>query len=140
MFYKHKFIDGLKPYIFTTQKTLFLTLASDYKSIFGILNIKNEFNNAERILHGILDIHAFFTNSKPSYLCYFTDNITYYHQILYVLRIIIIYFIRGLLFFIYHGHQFIKNKHSYSLYYNAIHLTKYLFTKITYTYLKHFMV
>lgn len=86
-FYKGKYIDGLKPYHFKKGKSLFINLCMNTKCINGMLNIKNEVNNTERIMCGILDIHSFFSKSKSTTMCYYLDNMTYIQKILYFLRL-----------------------------------------------------
>lgn len=93
IFYKNKYIDGLQPYIFDNEKTLFINLSMDYKLINGFLNIKNEVNNVERVMNGILDIHSFFVNKKSTNMCFYLDKMSYIQKILHAIRVGIIYFL-----------------------------------------------
>ena len=91
IFYKNKYIDGLKPYMFDNKKTLFINLSMDYKLINGFLNIKNEVNNVERVMNGILDIHSFFVNKKSTNMCFYIDKMSYIQKILHTMRVSMIY-------------------------------------------------
>lgn len=93
IFYKNKYIDGLQPYIFDNEKTLFINLLMDYKLINGFLNIKNEVNNVERVMNGVLDIHSFFVNKKSTNMCFYVDKMSYIQKILHAIRVGIIYFL-----------------------------------------------
>lgn len=140
MLFKTQFVDGLKPYFFNDHKTLFLNLFSDYKTIFSMINIQNELNNSERIIKGALDIHTFFKTNKPTYMCYFIDNTTIYHRFFFQTRIVIIYFLTHFIFFIYYCSKFIKRIKYYQYIRIFISIYKQFIKKITYTYLKLFMV
>ena len=89
-YYKNKYIDGLKPYLFKKGKSLFINLCMDYKCINGMFNIKNEINNYERIICGILDVHSFFLKGKSSSMCFYLDEITITQQFLHLIRLLII--------------------------------------------------
>jgi hypothetical protein len=69
--YKNRYLDGLHPYIFNNKinvKTIFLDLCSN-GYLFKMLYIKNEENNTERIMEGILKCHSyFFTNQGSNYI------------------------------------------------------------------------
>ena len=59
--YKNKYIDGFYPYIFkeTSYKSvLFIDLMQ--QNVIKMLFIKNEINNSERIMKGILETHSYF--------------------------------------------------------------------------------
>ena len=59
--YKDKYIDGLHPHIFKKRidrTTLFIDLVQ--YNIFKMMYIKNEINNSERIVKGIMDTHTTF--------------------------------------------------------------------------------
>jgi hypothetical protein len=138
--YKNRYIDGLKPYVFPKEKTIFVNLCMDYKCLTGMLNIRNEVNNMERIMTGILDIHTFLLTGNPTSMCYFTDNMTYSQKILHIFRLLIINIIISISYLMYHGYQSIKNNQSFMKYNDIIKILKTYFKKITYTYLKFFMV
>lgn len=89
-YYKNKYIDGLKPYLFKNGKSLFINLCMDYKCINGMFNVKNEINNYERIMNGILDIHSFFLKGKATNMCFYLDEITITQQFLHLIRLLII--------------------------------------------------
>lgn len=113
-FYKEKFIDGLKPYLFKKGETLFMNLCMDFKCINGMLNIKNEINNSERILLGVLDVHNFFSESKSSSsICYYLKEMTIIQKSLYFLRIIFIQSIVNILYifhYVYNNFSFCRKR------------------------------
>lgn len=64
--YQQKYIDGLYPYIFPESKlksVLFIDLIQ--QNITKMLIIKNEINNSERIMKGILETHNYFFSNSP---------------------------------------------------------------------------
>lgn len=76
--YKHRYIDGLYPYKFTCQphvRVLFIDLASNYLT--KMLFIKNEINNSERILSGVLEAHKYFCNSNQTQYQLFSSSFIY---------------------------------------------------------------
>ena len=87
--YKNRFLDGLKPHLFDSGKTLFVNLCMNYKCISGMLHIKNEVNNMERILNGMLDVHTFFLQEAPTTMCYYIDEMNMYQTCMYRLRLLI---------------------------------------------------
>ena len=89
-YYKKKYIDGLKPHLFKNGKSLFINLCMDIKCINGMFNIKNEINNYERIMTGILEAHTFFLNGKSTSMCFYIDEMTLFQKVLHILRLIII--------------------------------------------------
>ena len=62
----------------------------DYKCINGMFNIKNEINNYERIMFGILDVHSFFLKGKSTNMCFYLNEITITQQFLHLIRLLII--------------------------------------------------
>ncbi len=138
--YKERYLDGLNPYIFNRGKTIFINLCMDYKCITGMLNIKNEINNVERILYGILDIHTFFLTQKPTAMCYYIDNMTNYQKLLHTVRLIIINIITHLSYISYYIFQHFKTSNNY-LKYNYVfsNITHYV-KKSIFNYIKYFMV
>lgn len=89
-YYKKKYIDGLKPHLFKNGKSLFINLCMDIKCINGMFNIKNEINNYERIMTGILEAHTFFLNGKSTSMCFYIDEMTLFQKVLHILRLVII--------------------------------------------------
>jgi hypothetical protein len=76
--YKHRYIDGLYPYKFTCQphvRVLFIDLASNYLT--KMLFIKDEVNNSERILSGVLEAHKYFCNSNHTQYQLFSSSFIY---------------------------------------------------------------
>lgn len=74
--YHHKYIDGLHPYTFQKSEfksVLFIDLIQ--QNITKMLIIKDEVNNSERIMKGILETHAYFFSSSP---CSLVSNIYEY--------------------------------------------------------------
>lgn len=83
MLYKNKYMDGIKVYIFKPQpfkKILYLDLIS-YNKITSIINIKNEKNNLNRILSGLLDIHCFFIKGYTTDMCSFVNDWTLIYKL-----------------------------------------------------------
>lgn len=77
IYYKKKYIDGLYPYIFKNSKNKILYLnIHHFNKIGGIISIKNEPTNVQRILEGILEIHIFFLHGDKTNICSFTDEWT----------------------------------------------------------------
>jgi hypothetical protein len=76
MLHKNKYIDGLNPYIFDTEKNkkiLHLDLYG-YDKIGNLLNVKNEKTNYHRVLSGLLDIHSFFIKKCGTHMCSYVNN------------------------------------------------------------------
>lgn len=101
--YKNRYLDGLHPFVFNYKnnvRTLFLDLCST-EYLIKMLYIKNEKNNTERIMEGILKCHSYFFKNDGSNYIYevydFSYNTIVQRFILY-LRIkivnIIIFFIK----------------------------------------------
>ena len=64
--YHNKYIDGLYPYVFqksSNKSVLFIDLIQ--QNITKMLIIKNEVNNSERIMKGILETHNYFFACSP---------------------------------------------------------------------------
>lgn len=145
LLYKNRFLDGLMPHVFQDEKSLFINLCMDYKYIMGMLNIKNEVNNIERVMNGILDIHAFLLNEYPGNMCYYINDITspkinYSQKILHIIRLIIIQIIVGSSYLIYHGYNSIKDHPSFVKYYYFVDISRIYIQKFIYAYLRYFMV
>jgi hypothetical protein len=140
IFFEGRYFDGLKPHVFTNERSLFINLCMDYKCIMGMLNIKNEVNNIERVLNGILDVHSFMLNQKPTNMCYFIDNMTFSQKILHIFRLIIIQTVVSVSYITYRFYNSIKQQPNWNKYFKFIHLCKSYFKKFTYAYLKYYMV
>jgi hypothetical protein len=97
--YKHKYIDGINPYIFKNKnkKILFLNLVTIDK-ITSIINVKNERSSFHRVLTGLLEIHSFFIKGSETPMCSYVNNWGIINHTIFWLRLI---FERILLFFIY---------------------------------------
>jgi hypothetical protein len=79
LFYNNKYIDGLYPYIFKPKKDrkiINLNIINWRKLDF--FTIKNENNNIQRVINGIMDTHAFFSVSSDffpiSNMCSYVDE------------------------------------------------------------------
>jgi hypothetical protein len=97
--YKDKYLDGISPYIFNTEKDkkiLYLELFTSDK-ISGMINIKNEKTNYHRVLSGLLDIHNFFIKERRTSMCSYVNDWSVidktYYKIKDILEKIIIYII-----------------------------------------------
>lgn len=97
--YKDKYLDGISPYIFNTEKgkkILYLELFTSDK-ISGMINIKNEKTNYHRVLSGLLDIHNFFIKERRTSMCSYVNDWSVidktYYKIKDILEKIIIYII-----------------------------------------------
>ena len=84
--YKNKYVDGFYPYIFkksNDKSVLFIDLMQ--QNVIKMLFIKNEINNSERIMKGILETHSFFfSNSSFSFI-----SDVYSYKIINMIKIII---------------------------------------------------
>jgi hypothetical protein len=79
LFYNNKYLDGLYPYIFKPKKDrkiINLNIINWQKLDF--FTIKNENNNIQRVINGIMDTHAFFSFSSyffpVSNMCSYVDE------------------------------------------------------------------
>jgi hypothetical protein len=75
--YKNKYIDGINPYIFksnkNTNKRIYIDVCTLDKLQYAF-NIKNEKNNYHRLYEGLLDIHMFFVKQTNTNMCSDLDN------------------------------------------------------------------
>lgn len=78
--YKDKYVDGMTPYIFPpinnnnkNKKIMYLYLLG-YDKLFHLFSVKNETNNFQRILSGLLDIHSFHVNKRDTLMCSFVNH------------------------------------------------------------------
>lgn len=95
LLYKNKFFDGMYPHIFKKEEnrdTIFFNLCNQY--LIGMLFIRNEENNSERIMTGILNCHNYFfyNYSYVNVINVHSNNITTnIHYIWFNCRILISY-------------------------------------------------
>tara|TARA_B100001287_G_C22644792_1_gene512111 strand:- start:103 stop:1005 length:903 start_codon:yes stop_codon:yes gene_type:complete len=95
--YKNNYFDGMYPYIFEKKEnrdTIFFNLCNQY--LIGMLFIRNEENNSERILTGILNCHNYFfyNYSYANVIDVHSNNITSnMHYIWFNYRTIMSYFV-----------------------------------------------
>lgn len=81
IYYKHKYIDGLYPFVFkpttnndNSNRVLYLNIHNIDK-IPGMISIKNESSNIHRIMEGMLETHLFFMHGFcKTNICSFTDQ------------------------------------------------------------------
>jgi len=97
LLYKNVFFDGMYPYIFKKKEnrdTIFFNLCNQY--LISMLFIRNEENNSERIMTGILNCHNYFFYgySYTNVINIYNNNlISNIHYIFFKLRILITYLI-----------------------------------------------
>lgn len=80
IYYKHKYIDGLYPFVFqynnnnNSTRVLYLNIHNIDK-IPGMISIKNESSNTHRIMEGMIETHLFFMHGFcKTNICSFTDQ------------------------------------------------------------------
>ena len=81
--HKNKYLDGLSPYIFKTErnkKILYLDLYG-FDKIGNLLNVKNEKTNFHRVLAGLLDIHSFYIKQSSTYMCSYVNDWSYTNHV-----------------------------------------------------------
>lgn len=74
--YKGKYVDGMTPYIFPHQnnkKILYIYLLG-YDKWTHLFSVKNERNNFQRIVSGLLDIHSFHVKKRDTLMCSYIDH------------------------------------------------------------------
>uniref|UniRef100_A0A6C0LJU7 PNPLA domain-containing protein n=1 Tax=viral metagenome TaxID=1070528 RepID=A0A6C0LJU7_9ZZZZ len=89
--FKNKYVDGLNPYLFETEKgvkTLHLDLFGFDKCIY-MLNIKHEKSATHRILSGLLEIHNFFVKQTNTSMCSYVNDWWLTHKIYFLSRIVL---------------------------------------------------
>tara|TARA_B110000305_G_scaffold241718_1_gene317177 strand:- start:2261 stop:3163 length:903 start_codon:yes stop_codon:yes gene_type:complete len=139
-FYKKKYIDGLVPYTFKKKRTLFINLCMDYKCMIGMMNIKNEVNNIERIMCGILNVHNFFVSETPTTMCYYINEMTLTQKILHIFRLIIIRILVAKFYISNHLYSWLEDNIKYSKYCNLINVINSCFKNLAHMYIRYFMV
>ena len=75
LLYKHKYCDGLTPYLFPRgkYKRLYIDLLG-YDKIHFFMSIKHETTVMHRILAGVLDVHLFFMKQGSTQMCSYVEN------------------------------------------------------------------
>jgi hypothetical protein len=88
--YKNKYIDGINPYIFRSNKNkrIYIDVCTLDKLQYA-LDVKNEKNNYHRLYEGIIDIHMFFVKQINTNMCSYVDNWTIRNYIYYCIYIIV---------------------------------------------------
>jgi hypothetical protein len=90
--YQDKYIDGIIPYFFKTNKNknkrIYLDVYTLDKLAYAI-NVRNEQNNYHRLFEGLLDIHKFFIKQCNTTMCSDLDNWTVYNYGMYYIYIIV---------------------------------------------------
>jgi hypothetical protein len=98
IYYKKKYIDGLYPYIFppnNKERVLYLNIHSLNK-IPGMLSVKNETTNMNRVFEGIMEANIFFKYDLNTNICSFTDKwniLDFFHYYIFIFIIHIFVFI-----------------------------------------------
>lgn len=96
IYYKKKYIDGLYPYIFpynNKERILYLNIHSLNK-ISGMLSVKNETTNINRVFEGIMEANIFFKYDLNTSICSFTDkwnilDFIYYYIFIFIIHIFV---------------------------------------------------
>jgi hypothetical protein len=112
--YKDKYIDGIIPYFFESNKNkrIYLDVYTLDKLAYAI-NIKNEQNNYHRLFEGLLDIHKFFIKGCNTTMCSDVDNWSIYNYTIYYIYIIVERITLFFIGFIYTlKSSFFKNKYN----------------------------
>jgi hypothetical protein len=133
IYYKKKYIDGLYPYIFPSklnEKILYLNIHSLDK-ISGMLSVKNETTNMNRIFEGILEANIFFKYDLNTNICSFIDkwniiDFFYYYIFIYIIHIFVFllnkcYFFQKLISQSSLNNKININKFCYNLYIQILH-------------------
>lgn len=90
--YKDKYIDGIIPYFFKSNKNknkrIYLDVYTLDKLVYSI-NVKNEQNNYHRLFEGMLDIHKFFIKQCNTTMCSNLDSWSVNNYAMYYIYIVI---------------------------------------------------
>jgi hypothetical protein len=89
--YKDKYIDGIIPYFFKSNKKnrrIYLDVYTLDKLSYAI-NVRNEQNNYHRLFEGLLDVHKFFIKQCNTTMCSDLDNWTVYNYVMYYIYVIV---------------------------------------------------
>lgn len=104
VFYKEKYLDGLYPHIFKNKNKILYLNIHNLDQIAGMLSVKNEPTNIQRILEGVVDIHSFFVSESNTNICSFVDSWTFINKIKHFIFVAII----NIIFFIMHKTYIVK--------------------------------
>jgi hypothetical protein len=83
---------GLPHIFYEDNKVLFLNLTTARKFT-SQLNISTK-NSMYKILHGIIDIHQFYTTGNKTELCSYVNNWTVYETLIFRIRMLITYIVK----------------------------------------------
>ena len=89
--YKKKYVDGINPYLFDTEKgvkMLHLDLFGFDKCIY-MLNIKHEKSSTHRILSGLLEVHNFFVKQNNTSMCSYVNDWWLNYKIYFLTRVVL---------------------------------------------------
>ena len=78
-------IDALIPHVFYNEKNVLFFNLTTLKKLFYCMNV-SEKNNVFKIMHGIIDMHQFFTTRGKTELCSFVNEWTSYEHFLFYIR------------------------------------------------------
>jgi hypothetical protein len=113
--YENKYVDGLNPFMFkknndhNKNKEILILDLLGYDKINHIPSVKNEKNNFNRILSGLLDIHNFYVTEKNTMMCSYLSHHGCSQYFYYKIRHLIAYSVFYLLCIIYSFKKQIKN-------------------------------
>jgi virulence-associated protein VapD len=91
LFYKEKYLDGLYPHIFKNKNKILYLNIHNLDQIAGMLSVKNEPTNIQRILEGVVDIHSFFVSESNTNICSFVDRWSFINKIKHFIFISVIH-------------------------------------------------
>jgi hypothetical protein len=83
---------GLPHMFYEDNKVLFINLTT-LKKFTSQLNISTK-NSMYKILHGIIDIHQFYTTGNKTELCSYVNNWTVYETLIFRIRMLITYILK----------------------------------------------
>jgi hypothetical protein len=89
--YKKKYVDGINPYLFDTEKgvkMLHLDLFGFDKCIY-MFNIKHEKSSTHRILSGLLEVHNFFVKQNNTSMCSYVNDWWLNYKIYFLTRVVL---------------------------------------------------
>ena len=136
LFYNGKYFDGLYPFIFkpkNDRKIINLNIINS-QTFNYFLSIKNEKNNINRVINGILDTHIFFSSNFNSNMCSYVNDWSIITNIKHRLLIKLFKFS---IFILHHIYIFIKIFKKYS--HDSIDINK-LFIIISKFFFKNYCV
>lgn len=83
---------GLPHVFYEKNKVLFINLTT-IKKLTTAMNVSSK-NSVYKILHGVIDIHQFYTTGNQTELCSYVNNWTTYENIMFQIRVIILYIVK----------------------------------------------